>query len=181
MSRLSEEGKKKESHRNWNPWHIGSHIGSVLGTGKPSSEGHCEGHSSSGMCVRSMRTWDVKMPPTKKHMVGGHLVPNLIGKVQFMSQKTRRISIEIHGPPKSHLGTPHESPISQTMMQGLLRDEKFDSDLEKESLQNNEAVFFRVLKEAKGSHRYGHGNDDSSTESSVQGSHHAGTYTIDEY
>jgi hypothetical protein len=175
MSQLSDEGEKKKGHRNWNPWPIGS----LLGTEKPSNEGHCEGHSSSGMCVRSMRTWDVKMPPTKKHMVGGYLVPNLRGKVQFMSQKTRRISIEIHGPPQSHLGTPHESPISQTM-QGLLLGEKFDSDLEKESLNGNEAVVFRVLKEAKGSHRNGHIHDDSSTESSVQGSH-AGTYTIDEY
>jgi hypothetical protein len=161
MSQLSDEGEKKKGHRNWNPWPIGS----LLGTEKPSNEGHCEGHSSSGMCVRSMRTWDVKMPPTKKHMVGGYLVPNLRGKVQFMSQKTRRISIE--------------SPISQTM-QGLLLGEKFDSDLEKESLNGNEAVVFRVLKEAKGSHRNGHIHDDSSTESSVQGSH-AGTYTIDEY
>jgi hypothetical protein len=44
-------------------------------------------------------------------------------------------------------------------------------------LHDNEAVFFRVLKEARGSRRHGHGHDDSSDGSSVQGGH-AGTYTI---
>jgi hypothetical protein len=157
-----------DGHRNWNPWN---------GTTDESSA-HDEGHqsSASGMFVRSMRTWDVKMPPKKKHMVGGHLVPNLIGKVQFMAQRTRRISIEIHGPAQSQLETTNDDcPIKQqTMMQGLLRGERPDSHMEKEFLNDKEAVFFRVLKEEKGSHRFG--NDDSSTGSSAQGSH-AGTYT----
>jgi hypothetical protein len=173
-SRASDEGDKKDDHWNWNPWHIGP----ILGTDKPSM--HDEGHSLPGMFVRSMLTWDVKMPPTKKHMVAGHLVPTVKGKVQFMSQKPRRISIEIHGPPQSHLDTPNESPIKHTKMQGLLRGETPVSGMETEFLHDNEAVFFRVLKEAKGSRRHGHGHDDSSTGSSAQGSH-AGTYAIIEY
>jgi hypothetical protein len=174
MSQVSDEGEKKDGHWNWNPWHIGP----ILGTDKPPIQ--VEGHSLSGMFVRSVRTWDVKMPPTKKHMVGGHLVPTVRGKVQFMAQKPRRISIEIHGPPQSYLDTPNESPIKRTMMQGLLEGETPVSGIEKELLHDNEAVFFRVLKEAKGSHRHGHGHDDSSTGSSVQGDH-AGTYAIIEY
>jgi hypothetical protein len=176
-SRVSDEGEKKEGSRNWDPWHIGH----ILGRNMPSMHVD-EGHSLSGMLARSMSTWEVKMPPTKKHMVGGHLVPTVRGKVQFLAQRPRRISVEIHGPPQSHLDTPNESPIKHTMMQELLRGETPASDMEKEFLNDNEAVFFRILKEAKGSHRHGHGSghddsNDSSSGSSIQGGH-AGTYTI---
>jgi hypothetical protein len=170
-ARDEDEDDKKDGNWNWNPWLIGP----IFGTDKPSM--HAEGHSLSGMFVRTVLTWDVKMPPTRKHMVGGHLVPTVKGKVRFMSQKTRRISIEIHGPSQSHLDTPNESSVKHTMMQGLLRGETPESSLDKDLLHKNEAVFFRILKEAKGSRRHGHGHDDSSTESSVQGGH-AGTYTI---
>jgi hypothetical protein len=164
-----EGDDKKDGNWNWNPWRIGP----IFGTDKPSLP--AEGQSSSGVLARSVLTWDVKMPPTKKHMVGGHLVPTVRGKVQFMSQKTRRISIEIHG---SHLDKPDESSVKQTTMQGLFQSETHDSAIDKEFLQDNEAVFFRVLKEAKGSRHHSHGHDDSSsTGSSAQGDH-AGTYTI---
>jgi hypothetical protein len=174
MSRAQDEGEKKDGNWNWNPWQIAP----ILGTDKPSMV-PAEGHSLSGMFVRSMLTWDVKMPPKKKHMVGGYLVPTVRSKVQFMAQKNRRISMEIHGPSESHLDTPSESFVKHTMMQGLLQGETAVPGMEKELLHDNEAVFFRVLKEAKGSRRrgHGHGHDDSSNGSSVQGGH-AGTYTI---
>jgi hypothetical protein len=82
-SRAQDEGEKKDGNWNWNPWQIGP----ILGTDKPSMP--AKGHSLSGMFARSMLTWDVKMPPKKKHMVGGYLVP--CKQVQFMAQKNRRI------------------------------------------------------------------------------------------
>lgn len=127
----------------------------------------------SGMHVRSMRTWDTKMPPTKKHIVGGHLVPTVRGTVRFLAQKPRRVSIEVHGPPQpvARLETT-DSPIKQSVMNRLLQGKMPETDLEKESLQDNESVYLRVLKESKGHRR--HGRDDSSTgdgSSVVQDSH----------
>jgi hypothetical protein len=181
-----EEGEKKDGNWNWNPWQIGPVLG--IGTDKPPSitiPAAEQGHSLSGMFVRSMLTWDVKMPPKKKHMVGGYLVPTVRSKVQFMARKHRRISIEIHGPPSQsqHLMVdthPSESSSVKhnTMMQGLLQGETAASAGMEKVLHDNEAVFFRVLKEAKGSRHRGHdGHDDSSHGSSVQGGH-AGTYII---
>ena len=42
--------------------------------------------------------WDIKMPPVKKHMVAGHLVPALGTTTRLFNQKHRRVAIEILEP-----------------------------------------------------------------------------------
>lgn len=37
--------------------------------------------------------WDVRMPPIKRHMVAGHLVPNV--SLGFLMQKRRKVAIEV--------------------------------------------------------------------------------------
>lgn len=56
----------------------------------------------------------VKAPPVKRHMVHGHLVPNL--KKAFMLSKKRRLTIEIHSPPTSSdmKWDPVSSPLEDT-------------------------------------------------------------------
>lgn len=55
--------------------------------------------TSSGMRVHSMRLYTVKLGPCKKHMVQGHLIPTVRSAVGFLQFKSRRISIEVQGPP----------------------------------------------------------------------------------
>lgn len=43
--------------------------------------------------------WDIKMPPVKKHIVGGRMVPTVKAAMGgFLLSKNRRISLEIRGP-----------------------------------------------------------------------------------
>jgi hypothetical protein len=59
--------------------------------------------TTTDVVLRSRKTWSVKMPPIKKHVVSGHLVPAMgitIGGRLFL-QRERKICIEIHGPPSS--------------------------------------------------------------------------------
>lgn len=49
------------------------------------------------LVLRMARTWDVKCPPCKKHMVAGQFVPTVKGAFRVMAPK-RRITIELHGP-----------------------------------------------------------------------------------
>ena len=52
----------------------------------------------------------VKSPPVKRHMVHGHLVPNI--KKAFLLSKKRRLTIEIHSPTESDSAwDPSTSPL----------------------------------------------------------------------
>ena len=42
--------------------------------------------------------FEVKIPPVKKHMVAGHLVPTLQTAARFLIARKRRICIEVLGP-----------------------------------------------------------------------------------
>jgi hypothetical protein len=171
-SKVSDGGEKGHSHGSWNPWHTSQVPGKDILSMRAGAV------DTSGMLVRSMRTWEVKMPPIKKHMVGGHLIPTVRGAVQFLAQRSRRVSIEIHGPPLTHTDTSVSlSPMKQTMMQRLLLGETPGSDLEKEVLYDGDAVYFKILKETKGSRSHGNGRDDTSAGSSAHDSLN-GTYCM---
>lgn len=98
---------------------------------------------------RATRVWDVKMPPAKKTMVGGRLVPTVGGTVGVskLLQKKRRISLEIHVDEGEYLKGLNESrsPDPQ-VMQGLLRGESVVKMRDHEVLHVGENVIVRLLK-----------------------------------
>lgn len=56
--------------------------------------------TASGNMIRSIRYWDVKMFPKKKHMVNGRLTPAVRGTGKlFGVHYLRRLTLEIHTPP----------------------------------------------------------------------------------
>ena len=96
--------------------------------------------------VRSMKIWDVKMPPKRKHMVSGHLVPTVRGAARFL-QRHRRVSIEVHGPPvyandaMSVLSA--MTPVKAGRMQEFLQGGSPEADV---VLQDKDVVRVRILK-----------------------------------
>jgi hypothetical protein len=81
--------------------------------------------------ARVMRVWDVRMPPAKKTMVHGVLMPTVTGT--FGTQKKRRIAIEVHSDDMSLFDSPSSS---------LLEPQVEEND----SLHEGEKVVVRFLK-----------------------------------
>lgn len=94
--------------------------------------------------ARATRVWDVKMPPAKKTMVGGRLVPTMGGTVgSMLLQKKRRISVEIHVKD----GEANQDPsINPQVMEGLLRGESMREMSDNVELREGESVIVRLLK-----------------------------------
>jgi hypothetical protein len=89
------------------------------------------------------------MPPAKKTMVGGRLVPTVGGTVGVskLLQKKRRISLEIHVEEGEYLKGLSESPSTNTQfMHGLLRGESVAEMRDHEVLHVGENVIVRLLK-----------------------------------
>lgn len=118
--------------------------------------------------ARATRVWDVKMPPAKKTMVGGRLVPTMGGTVgSIMLQKKRRISVEIHvADGEAYQGlsnnlSPGSSPGSNPqVMQGLLRGESMVEIRDNVELQIGENVIVRILKPAAEHHAHDGSSDE---------------------
>ena len=108
--------------------------------------------------VRATRVWDVKMPPAKKTMVGGRLIPTMGGTVgSMLLQKKRRISVEIHVKD----GEAYQDLSSDPqVMQGLLRGESVGEMRNNDELHAGENVVVRLLKPVTEHHT----NDGSSNE-----------------
>jgi hypothetical protein len=126
----------------------GSHMAGVVSplplTNTPERPKKSRGEA---IVVRSMKVWDVKMPPMKKHMVSGHLVPTMRGAARFI-QRQRRISIEVHGPPvfasDAQSVISSMTPLRSGRMQEFLRGGSPQSaDL---VLQDKDVVRVRLLK-----------------------------------
>ena len=85
--------------------------------------------------------WDIKMPPVRKHMVAGHLVPALGSTRRFFSQKHRRVALEILSPGGAAMVTHAWNPDNETLQ------------------EKDQAVvrFFRYSKKKNGDH---HETDD---------------------
>jgi hypothetical protein len=66
----------------------------------------------STMNLRSARAWNVRMPPVKKHMVAGHLVPNVRQAIGIFQQKRRHIRIEVRGPVSSSSSPDHVDELT---------------------------------------------------------------------
>ena len=79
-----------------------------------------------------MRVWDVKMPPAKKTMVHGMLVPTVTGAFGLNAKK-RRIAIEIHS---------NDSLDASMISPNLLLDPHHEHD----SLHSGDKVIVRILK-----------------------------------
>lgn len=60
-------------------------------------------NSSSMIIEKAERAWEVKLPPTKKHMVAGKLMPTVRGAFGF-AKKKRRLVMEVLGPGDEGVG-----------------------------------------------------------------------------
>lgn len=89
------------------------------------------------------RAWEVKLPPKKKQMIGGKLVPTVRGAFGFATKK-RRLVMEIIGP-KS---LPETTPPS---LRGMSRSDKREVNGDLSELLDDEAdrVVVRILKPRK--------------------------------
>lgn len=113
--------------------------------------------------------WDVKMPPVKKHMVSGRLVPTMRGAARFI-QRNRRVTIEVHGPPVYANDTQSVlsamTPMGMGRMQTLLTGGSPQTDL---ALQDRDVVRVRILKassehdDAHSPSHHGENDEDLST------------------
>jgi len=95
--------------------------------------------------TRSAWVWDVRMPPVKKHVKAGHLLPTVKGAAFFLS-KHRKIAIEIHGMASDASTFPVQSSTMNKFLQGELPAIMDDRQV----LRDEESVMLRILKEAKG-------------------------------
>jgi hypothetical protein len=132
--------------------------------------------------IRSTRSWNVKMPPPKHHMVHGKLMPSVTGTFTGrLRQKTSKIVVEIHSP-TSLLGSTGGSPeitsktgdssptqsaasVKKTtpIMRGLLRGKSMIHP-KTEVLHDGETVVMRILRRSKRGQR-DHGDDDDDDDS----------------
>lgn len=122
-------------------------------TGTPSKKKEQEYGSFADTNARVTRVWDVKMPPAKKTMVHGVLMPTMGGTFgSVLIQKRRRIAIEIHS----------DDTLEEAPSASLLRGDSLEHVHENDVLQPGEKVVVRILKPAsKG------GSTDESSEEGV--------------
>jgi len=116
--------------------------------------------------ARVTRVWDCKMPPAKKTMVHGVLMPTMGGTFgSVLIQKKRRFAIEIHSS-DDDLGAPSSPEGPPT----LLRGDSLEGVDGEEVLGGNERVIVRILKPASAK--------DGSDNDSSQGGDHGTISTI---
>jgi hypothetical protein len=97
----------------------------------------------------SMRFWDVRMPPVKKHMVHGYMVPTMKGAVSVsrVFSKPRRISVEVYRPSETHTISTDASTVQTQLFNQLLKGiSTNDIIAQDQKLQNDDICVLRVLK-----------------------------------
>jgi hypothetical protein len=115
--------------------------------------------------LESIRYWDVTMPPVKKYMLGGTLVPafkNVLSEFSMGSlNKKRRITIELYKPTKSkdHRSQSHYQPHERRMFGTLLKGVSSLNLTDRPTLDDHDIVIFRILK----ARRLDSSDDDSET------------------
>jgi hypothetical protein len=122
----------------------------------------------------SMRFWDVRMPPVKKHMVQGYLVPTMKGAVSRVFSKQRRISVNIYRRSSSDTSDTNQhadaaastvqTQLFHQLLKGISTDEIENNvhDEEYGNLLNDDICVLRVLKPKPIK-----GNDDDDQEENV--------------
>ena len=99
--------------------------------------------------LHSMRFWDVRMPPVKKHMVQGYLLPTLKGAVSRVFSNQRRISVEVYRPSEitpANINTDASTVQTQLFHQLLKGISSYDVIAQEPKLQNDDICVLRVLK-----------------------------------
>lgn len=112
---------------------------------------------SSNHVLESIRYWDVTMPPVKKYMVGGYLVPTIKNAFSEFSMgsmnKKRRITIELYVSAKAeHKRHPqnHHRLHERRFFDELLRGISDNNLTEFPTLDDQDIIIFRVLKPIRG-------------------------------
>ncbi len=126
------------------------------------------GSTPSPTVLRLSRTWSIICPPAKKAIVAGVLVPTVKGALTLggrlmLKPKSRRLTIEIHGPENST-----QANIISPIQRGLHRDTQTVStafQLSKELLEDDRIVV-RILKRRRawGFHRDPEDSSDSESD-----------------
>lgn len=99
--------------------------------------------------LNSMRFWDVRMPPVKKHMVHGYLVPTMKGAVSRVFSKPRRISVEVYRPSGKNLNSLNadastvQTQLFNQLLKGISTNDINDQE---QKLQDDDMCVLRVLK-----------------------------------
>ena len=123
--------------------------------------------NSSTYHLTSLRYWDVRMPPVKKHMVGGRLLPTIKGTIspsRFTSKK-RRITIEVYSEVQNNAKRRSPKAGFQELLRGISSSDfenpdnnSYDADIE---LTATDLVAFRVLKPKRKRKQPKHNDDDN--------------------
>ena len=135
----------------------------------PSTFHHKHSKNHAEMSLKSMRLWDVKMPPVKKHMLQGYLVPTMTGSsiMSRLASKRRRLTLEVYQTKEAAAsasaaaqkasghgdgdGAP-KSPLYRKLLKGIsvsdgLNDEDSVETLDQQfALDESDEVIVRVLK-----------------------------------
>lgn len=113
---------------------------------------------TSNHVLESIRYWDVTLPPVKKYMVAGTLVPSVKNALSGFSMgtfnKKRRITIELYKPSKSPSSPSrdgggdgglhhHERKIFGKLLKGV---SSLELEGERPTLNDQDIVIFRILK-----------------------------------
>eukprot|EP00934_Nitzschia_sp_Nitz4_P005692 Nitzschia sp. Nitz4//scaffold348_size17284//6198//9518//NITZ4_008842-RA/size17284-processed-gene-0.10-mRNA-1//-1//CDS//3329548688//5682//frame0 len=111
--------------------------------------------------MRLNRTWDVRLPPAKKKILGGKLVPTIKGLGGRLVKKKCRLCIEIHGPIKEDDAVPGLQPERPT--RGLTRETGSIQTVNlAEQLLDDDRILIKILKPRK---HWGFSRDSDSSSS----------------
>jgi hypothetical protein len=144
----------------------------------------------------SLRYWDVVMPPVRKYMVGGFLVPGVKKAFSEISlgslNKRRRITLELYKKVKKTWTESIDDQnlkVHKELLQGFSSTSVVSSDdatvAREESsflLDDDDMLIFRILKPVSAGSHFPD-NDDESV-ASIQGdleAHYLTTFSIDDY
>eukprot|EP00545_Synedropsis_sp_CCMP1620_P013185 CAMPEP_0119011176 /NCGR_PEP_ID=MMETSP1176-20130426/5499_1 /TAXON_ID=265551 /ORGANISM="Synedropsis recta cf, Strain CCMP1620" /LENGTH=1142 /DNA_ID=CAMNT_0006963953 /DNA_START=65 /DNA_END=3493 /DNA_ORIENTATION=+ len=95
--------------------------------------------------ARATRFWDVQIPPAKKTMVGGIMIPTVESALGNLLQKHRRISVEIHQL-KDDEGAADFKVLQEHLRGESLVQHGDDRHDDFEALTEGEQILVRVLK-----------------------------------
>lgn len=110
--------------------------------------------AADGLTIRSVCSWDIKVGPVKKHLVGGVMVPGLRNAVAFLNQKTRRVSIEVRSPPpapSTAAAAAGKSNVEQAVKESI---SSIDNDNDEIHLGNEDAVILKLFKKRRKGRHY---------------------------
>lgn len=145
--------------------------------------------------LESLRVWDVVMPPVRKYMVGGYLVPgvkNVFSELSLGSlNKKRRITLELYKKVdltrSGHKERQHRK-VHKELLEGFSISSPRNamsatSNHTTDLLDDDDMIIFRIMKPVSAC-AFDRNDDDDQSVASVQGdleAHYLTTFSVDDY